>query len=142
MKTNIKLKVTPEQSEAVQKISFANNILWKPTNFNSNTTNVRFIFINPTNLTKCAYLSSNYFEAQKTGSTIKNLGLKALRGFKIPIPPLKEQERIVAILDKFDTLTTSISEGLPAEIEARKQQYEYYRDNLLNFEKIDIEVLI
>ena len=60
----------------------------------------------------------------------------------IPIPPLKEQERIVAILDKFDTLTTSINEGLPAEIEARKQQYEYYRDNLLNFEKIDTEVLI
>ena len=63
MKTNIKLKVTPEQSEAVQKICFANNILWKPTNFNRNTTNVRFIFINPTNLTKCAYSSSNYFEA-------------------------------------------------------------------------------
>ena len=63
MKTNIKLKVTPEQSEAVQKICFANNILWKQTNFNRNTTNVRFIFINPTNLTKCAYLSSNYFEA-------------------------------------------------------------------------------
>ena len=63
MKTNIKLKVTPEQSEAVQKICFANGIKWKQTNFNRNTTNVRFIFINPTNLTKCAYLSSNYFEA-------------------------------------------------------------------------------
>ena len=63
MKTNIKLKVTPEQSEAVQKICFANGIKWKQTNFNRNTTNVRFIFINSTNLTKCAYLSSNYFEA-------------------------------------------------------------------------------
>lgn len=63
MKTNIKLKVTPEQSKAVQKICFANNILWKPTNFNKYTSNVSFIFINPTNLTKCTYLSSNYFEA-------------------------------------------------------------------------------
>ena len=137
MKINIKLRVTPEQSEAVQKICFANSIIWKPTNFNRNTTNVRFIFINPTNLTKCAYLSSNYFEAQKTGSTIKNLGLKALRGFKIPIPPLKEQERIVAILDKFDILVNDISSGLPAEIAMRNKQYEYYRELLLGFDKAD-----
>ncbi|MGV3278048.1 restriction endonuclease subunit S [Rickettsiales bacterium LUAb2] len=53
----------------------------------------------------------------------------------IPIPSLKEQERIVSILDKFDTLTSSISEGLPKEIELRKQQYEYYRDLLLTFPK-------
>ena len=81
--------------------------------------------------------SSNYFEAQKTGSTIKNLGLKALRGFKIPIPPLKEQERIVAILDKFDILVNDISSGLPAEIAMRNKQYEYYRELLLGFDKAD-----
>lgn len=51
----------------------------------------------------------------------------------VPVPPLKEQARIVAILDKFDTLTTSITEGLPREIELRQQQYEYYRDLLLSF---------
>lgn len=51
----------------------------------------------------------------------------------IPIPPLEEQERIVSILDKFDTLTNSISEGLPKEIELRKKQYEYYRNQLLAF---------
>lgn len=79
--------------------------------------------------------SKNYFEANKTGSTIKNLGLKALRAFKIPVPPLAEQERIVAILDKFDALTNSITEGLPREIELRQQQYEYYRDLLLSFPK-------
>jgi len=79
--------------------------------------------------------SKNYFEAQKTGSTIKNLGLKALRTFKIPVPPLAEQARIVAILDKFDTLTTSIREGLPREIALRQKQYEYYRDLLLTFPK-------
>jgi type I restriction enzyme S subunit len=52
---------------------------------------------------------------------------------KIPVPSPEEQERIVAILDKFDTLTISISEGLPKEIELRKKQYEYYRDMLLAF---------
>lgn len=53
--------------------------------------------------------------------------------YKIPVPPLAEQERIVAILDKFDALVNDISRGLPAEIEARKKQYAYYRDRLLDF---------
>lgn len=53
--------------------------------------------------------------------------------FPIPLPPLSEQARIVEILDKFDTLTNSISEGLPLEIQLRKQQYEYYREQLLAF---------
>ena len=53
--------------------------------------------------------------------------------YKIPLPPLSEQARIVEILDKFDTLTNSISEGLPLEIQLRKQQYEYYREQLLDF---------
>lgn len=53
--------------------------------------------------------------------------------YKIPLPPLSEQQRIVDILDKFDTLTTSISEGLPKEIELRRKQYEYYRNELLSF---------
>ncbi len=56
-----------------------------------------------------------------------------LNKIPIPIPPLDEQERIVAILDRFDTLVNNIKEGLPAEIEARKKQYEYYRDKLLSF---------
>lgn len=83
--------------------------------------------------------SINYFESQKTGSTIKNLGLKALRNFKIPFPSFAEQKHIVAILDKFDTLTTSISEGLPKEIELRKKQYEYYRNMLLTFPKDNLK---
>ena len=53
----------------------------------------------------------------------------------IPIPPIQEQARIVSILDKFDALTNSISEGLPREIEQRRKQYEYYRDLLLGFPK-------
>ena len=54
----------------------------------------------------------------------------------IPVPPLAEQERIVAILDRFDALTTDISSGLPAEIAARQKQYEYYRDKLLTFKEV------
>ena len=54
---------------------------------------------------------------------------------KVPIPPLAEQQRIVSILDRFNTLTTDITAGLPAEIEARRKQYEYYRDQLLTFKQ-------
>ena len=55
--------------------------------------------------------------------------------FPIPVPSLAEQARIVAILDKFDSLTDSISEGLPREIAMRQKQYEYYRNLLLSFPK-------
>ena len=54
---------------------------------------------------------------------------------KIPVPSIQEQERIVFILDKFDTLTNDLISGLPAEIEKRRQQYEYYRDKLLTFKR-------
>ena len=54
---------------------------------------------------------------------------------EIPVPSLEEQKRIVAILDKFDALTNSITEGLPREIELRQKQYAYYRDLLLSFPK-------
>ncbi|EMB2548940.1 restriction endonuclease subunit S, partial [Escherichia coli] len=53
----------------------------------------------------------------------------------IPVPSMEIQERIVSILDKFDTLTNSITEGLPREIELRQKQYEYYRDLLFSFPK-------
>lgn len=58
---------------------------------------------------------------------------------KIPVPSIQEQERIVSVLDRFDTLTNNLTEGLPAEIEKRKQQYEYYRDKLLTFKHINNE---
>ena len=57
------------------------------------------------------------------------------RKLEIPIPPLSEQKRIVAILDKFEALVNDLTEGLPAEIAARQEQYEYYRNKLLNFPK-------
>ena len=58
---------------------------------------------------------------------------------ELPIPSLKEQERIVNILIRFDKLCNDITDGLPAEIEARKKQYEYYRDKLLTFKELEIK---
>ncbi|WP_424411534.1 restriction endonuclease subunit S [Pasteurella sp. PK-2025] len=69
------------------------------------------------------------------GGTIQRLYNDNLKKVKIPIPPLEIQAKIVEILDKFDRLTHSLSEGLPKEIELRRKQYEYYREKLLNFPK-------
>ena len=67
---------------------------------------------------------------------LKMANLSFVRGLKIPIPPLLVQERIVSILDKFDALVNGISVGLPAEIEGRRKQYEYYRNRLLTFKGV------
>ncbi|WP_419692717.1 restriction endonuclease subunit S [Mannheimia haemolytica] len=69
------------------------------------------------------------------GSAKINLNTGWLKKFTIAVPPISEQQKIVEILDKFDRLTNSISEGLPKEIELRRKQYEYYREQLLNFPK-------
>lgn len=68
-----------------------------------------------------------------SGVTRFNISKERFKKILIPIPPLSEQQRIVSILDKFEALTTSISEGLPKEIALRRKQYEYYRNQLLSF---------
>ena len=73
-------------------------------------------------------------EIGHSGGSIPQLTVPDVKKIPIPIPPLSEQERIVAILDKFDALVNDISQGLPAELEARRKQYEYYRNRLLTFE--------
>ena len=83
-------------------------------------------------MSKQAYLKNNVRK-----SSIPRLPRIALENMKIPVPPLEEQERIVSILDRFDKLCNDISEGLPAEIEARQKQYEYYRDKLLMFKRVE-----
>ena len=61
------------------------------------------------------------------------LAVTNLNDVVVPIPPLRIQRQVVNTLDRCDALTTSLTDGLPAEIEARRQQYEYYRDKLLSF---------
>ncbi|MGR2956804.1 restriction endonuclease subunit S [Vibrio vulnificus] len=81
------------------------------------------------------YLNSIDLTPYISGAAQPKLNKKNLESIRIPNPSPEEKERIVAILDKFDTLTTSIQEGLPREIELRQKQYEYYRDLLLSFPK-------
>ena len=73
-----------------------------------------------------------------SGVTRFNVSKKKFSGITLPIPPLSEQRRIVDILDRFDTLTNSISEGLPKEIALRRKQYAYYRDALLSFPRPEV----
>lgn len=74
--------------------------------------------------------------ATASGVTRFNISKKRMAKISVPIPPMSDQIRIATILDKFDTLTTDISSGLPAEIHARRQQYEYYRTKLLTFQEL------
>ena len=79
------------------------------------------------------YLNSIELTPFISGAAQPKLNKANLNKIPIPVPPLDEQERIVAILDKFDALVNDLSRGLPAEITARRQQYEHYRDRLLTF---------
>lgn len=74
--------------------------------------------------------------AISTGGTIARLYNDNILNATIPVPPIAEQQKIVAILDRFDTLTNDLTSGLPAEMEKRRQQYEYYRDRLLTFKRL------
>lgn len=65
--------------------------------------------------------------------------MENIRKFSVPIPSMKEQNRLVKLLQHFDKLCNDISEGLPAEIAARQKQYEYYRDKLLTFKELKQE---
>ena len=90
-------------------------------------------------LTKYVYywLQKEHLEKLNTAGGVPSLTQTVLNKVKIAVPPIEEQERIVSILDRFDKLCNDISEGLPAEIEARQKQYEYYRDKLLMFKRVE-----
>ena len=87
------------------------------------------------------YFQTEAFHSQKrklaTGTKVMDVTATKLEEMLIPLPPLEEQQRIVDILDRFDKLCNDISEGLPAEIETRQKQYEYYREKLLSFKNIN-----
>ena len=73
------------------------------------------------------------------GGTVARLYNDQIRRTEIPVPPLEVQRKIVSILDRFDTLCNDLTSGLPAEIAARKKQYEHYRDKLLTFPRSKLE---
>jgi len=84
------------------------------------------------------YLKTQYSKLREVSSgdgTRGGLNLKMLRSYKVIVPSLKTQAQIVSILDRFDALTNDLTAGLPAEIEKRRQQYEFYRDKLLTFKR-------
>ena len=87
------------------------------------------------------YLLGSQFQEKlnitATGATVKGIKGSKLHKLTIPIPPRAEQERIISILDKFDALVNDISIGLPAELAARRKQYEYYRNKLLTFKELE-----
>ena len=74
--------------------------------------------------------------AMKRGAGVPHVSGEALNNIELPIPSLREQKRITDILEHFDRLCNDLSAGLPAEIEARQKQYEYYRDKLLSFKEL------
>jgi len=88
------------------------------------------------------FFQTEQFQSQKrqyiTGAKVRRVNADSLAKILIPVPAIEEQERIVSILDKFDTLVNSITEGLPREIELRQKQYKYYRDMLFSFPKPEV----
>lgn len=86
-------------------------------------------------------LSSNniqkQFEQKASSGTVQNLNAELVRSIILPIPSIEVQRSIVDCLDTFDVVCNDLKNGIPAEIEARKKQYEYYRDKLLSFGEVD-----
>jgi type I restriction enzyme S subunit len=93
--------------------------------------------MNPSFVSYCMQTSAFSAEKRKyiARTKVNTLLINGFAKIKIPVPPLEEQGRIVAILDKFDALVNDLSSGLPAEIAARRKQYEHYRDRLLTFKE-------
>ncbi len=102
------------------------------TSLDTNVLNNKFLYY-------CLTYNIRTIASYYRGSGIKHPNMKSVLGLLIPVPPIEVQNEFVSILDRFDKLCNDISEGLPAEIEARKKQYEYYRDKLLSFKELKKE---
>ena len=112
---------------AVNKIPLTTNQACCNLEIDENVANYRYVYY---------WLTREYENLKALGQgSQKNINAGVVKKYPIPIPTLAEQARIVSILDRFDALTTDIAHGLPAEIEARRKQYEYYRDKLLTFKE-------
>jgi type I restriction enzyme S subunit len=93
--------------------------------------------MNPVFVSYCLQTAAFHTEKSRhvARAKVKRLSLSGIKQLRIPVPSIDEQNRIVSILDKFDALVNDLSFGLPAELAARRTQYEYYRDRLLTFEE-------
>jgi type I restriction enzyme, S subunit len=110
---------------AINKIPLCTNQACCNLEIDEEQANYRYVFY---------WLCNEYRNLRALGEgSQSNINGQKVKSFLIPIPSLTEQERIVAILDQFDALVSDISVGLPAELNARRQQYEYYRNKLLSF---------
>ena len=105
-------------------------LVQRVTRIRTNQANIRYVY---------HYIASGrfteYVHKKKTAGAIPHISLKDISNFEVPLPSLEIQKRLVEVLDNFDVICTDLSSGLPAEIEARQKQYEYYRDKLLSFEE-------
>ena len=112
---------------AINKIPLTTNQHCCNLEINSNVALYRYVF---------HWICSQYEKLKALGQGAReDLNVNRICSYPIPVPSLDEQQRIVTILDHFDALCNDLTSGLPAEIEARKKQYEYYRDKLLTFKE-------
>ncbi len=77
-----------------------------------------------------------YVEKNQQGTSYPAISNKCVKAFRIPVPSLEEQKRIVGILDKFEALCADLSRGLPGELALRRKQFAYYRERLLTFKEL------
>lgn len=113
---------------AINKIPLTTNQHCCNLEINPEAADYRYVFY---------WVSSKYEELKSLGRGARaDLNAKLIKEFQIPVPPLEEQRRIVEALEDFDRLVNSISSGLPAELAARRKQYEHYRDRLLTFKEL------
>jgi type I restriction enzyme S subunit len=103
-------------------------LVQRVTRIRTNQANIRYVY---------HYIASGrfteYVHKKKTAGAIPHISLKDISNFEVPLPSLEIQKRLVEVLDNFDSICTDLNIGLPAEIEARQKQYEFYRDQLLTF---------
>lgn len=119
---------------AAGEIGYSNKPFWAADDcFTIETYKVDNKYIYHFLLTKRQFLKSRVRKA-----SVPRISASEIEKLVIPIPSLSEQQRIVSILDKFDTLVNDLSQGLPAEIAAVQEQYEYYRNKLLSFPRNNI----
>lgn len=112
---------------AINKIPLTTNQHCCNLEIDEDLANFRYVF---------HWLSREYRKLKALGQGARSdLNASIIKGFPIALPPLDAQNQIVSTLDKFDALVSDLSVGLPAELTARRKQYEYYRDRLLTFEE-------